>query len=203
MATFDRRRLAAQASRLAASARGAASSLKADYEAGRRGDETPVTPLWASPREQYEAVLRLIRGAPGQAASTDDDPTADAPIDDGPASERDAQEVAAAMGSVDWSAVRTATSERSADVGRAVRSMAAEVDWQRLQPVAGQVSSALIAAVAAGRIPLGGRTGSVIARAIVDQGGLGRLVGDELRKAKVPVPTGFREAIEVYGREIP
>ncbi len=81
-----------------------------------------------------------------------------------------------------------------------MRAMARQVDWTKVQPAAAQVSSALIAAVAAGQIPVGGRLGPLVARAIVDQGGLAERVGQEMSTDQAPLPD-FRDAIETTARD--
>ncbi|MEI8241422.1 MAG: hypothetical protein WCI22_18580, partial [Actinomycetota bacterium] len=65
----------------------------------------------------------------------------------------DARSVADAMRSIDWRAVKQTTKDTTA----AVREMAAQVDWAKVQPVAAEVSSALIAAIASGELKLGGK----------------------------------------------
>jgi hypothetical protein len=210
--------------RISDAARAAAASLKAEYEAGKRGDDAPTTPLWRSPREQLDAVLGLLRAAKaepvvepwsadaGAIADADADvrPAADAGAvaEAGPAAtaETDADAVAEALQGVDWHATRTAMAERTAEAARTVRAMAEQVDWGRVQPVAAQVSSALIAAVAAGQLPIAGRLGPTVARAIVDQGGFGRRVGDAVQRRQAaapgePVMPDFRGAIEATSRE--
>jgi hypothetical protein len=132
-------------------------------------------------------LLAHWRTKPDDAAETD-------------GSEADAAEVASAMRGIDWSAVRTATSERTSDAARVMRSAAEHVDWAKVQPVAAQVSSALIAAVASGRLPVGGRLGSTVARAIVDQG-LAQRVAGQLRDEPEAMPPDFRHAIETTSRE--
>ncbi len=84
--------------------------------------------------------------------------------------------------------------------------MADHVDWSKVQPVAAQVSSALIAAVASGQLGLGGRLGPTVARAIVDQGGLGQRVGAAVQRRQAAAPAApevpdFRGAIEATSRE--
>ena len=71
-----------------------------------------------------------------------------------------------------------------------------------MQPVAAQVSSALIAAVAAGRIPVGGRLGPIVVRAITDQNNLGRRVAANLEHTATPVPPDFRGIIEATATEL-
>jgi hypothetical protein len=127
----------------------------------------------------------------------------DAPHD--PASHDPVAEQALAdeVGKVDWSAVRAATAERSAEAAATMRDMAARVDWERLQPAAAQVSSALISAVAAGRLPIGGPLGTQVARAIVNQGDLARRLSVTLGRADTPVPADFGTVIEAAARELP
>lgn len=200
--------------RITGAARTAAASLKAEYEAGKRGDDAPTTPLWRSPREQLEAVLGLLRSAKG--AATDAAP-GDAVGPDGIVpgadtagetdADADADAVAEALHGVDWQATRAAMAERTTEAARTVKAMADQVDWGRVQPVVAQVSSALIAAVAAGQLPLGGRLGPTVARAIVDQGGFGRRVGAAVQRRQDATPSApavpdFRGAIEATSREI-
>lgn len=92
----------------------------------------------------------------------------------------DADEVSGLLQRIDWAAVRDSASARSGDATRAVRAMAAQVDWAKVQPVAAQASSLLIAAVASGQMPVVGRTGTLVARAMLDDGGLGERVGRQL-----------------------
>src|SRR3954465_15641361 len=47
-----------------ARARQAASSLKAEYEAGKQGDDSPTTPIWATPHQQLESLLATFKLAP-------------------------------------------------------------------------------------------------------------------------------------------
>jgi hypothetical protein len=188
----------------------AAGVLKAEYEAGKRGeDDRPVTPLWASPKEQLDAVVALLRSARDSSPAPRDDLAADdltgtAAADDlaGTAAADDVATVAVAMRSVDWAAVKSATAERGADATRVMRTMADQVDWTKVQPVAGQVTSALIAAVASGQLPVGGRIGGSVARAIVDQGGLGQLVTQRVATDGTPLPPDFRPVIEATGSEV-
>ena len=115
--------------------------------------------------------------------------------------EADAKEVAEAMRRVDWSQVRSATSEKASDVTQTMKTLADQVDWAKVQPVAAQVSSALIAAVAAGRIPVGGRLGPMVAKAITDQNNLGKRIAADLANSKAPMPPDFRGVIETTATE--
>jgi hypothetical protein len=123
------------------------------------------------------------------------------PMADAAAFDADADEVADALRRVDWTRVRTATTERSADAARTVRAMAEQVDWTRVQPVAAQVSSALIAAVASGQLGVGGRLGTTVARAIVDQGGLGQQVAARVASQHLAVPAELRRVIDATARD--
>jgi hypothetical protein len=170
-----------------------AASLKAEYEAGRHGDEKPVEPIWPTPAQQLEAVLgklRSFRRAPATVPAEGDD-----------ALDADADEVVEALGTVDWAQVRAETSRRTGDAARAMKAMADQVDWAKVQPVAAQVSSALIAAVASGRLPVGGRLTSTVARAIVDQGGLAQRVAQNLDQHQTPLPPDFRAVIDTTASE--
>ncbi|MGZ4765666.1 MAG: hypothetical protein ACXVH5_06910, partial [Ilumatobacteraceae bacterium] len=113
----------------------------------------------------------------------------------------EAQEVAEALRGVDWAEVRSSAASRTNDVTRTMRAMADHVDWSKVQPIAAQVSSALIAAVATGRIPVGGHLGPIVAKAITDQNNLGRRVAQNLQHSQTPVPTEFRGIIEATASE--
>lgn len=180
-----------------ARAKEVAASLKAQHAAGRDGDDSPAEPVWPTPKEQLEALKKLFRGTTRDGVSG---AGADAP--DEQVLDNDAAQVADALRRVDWAQVKAATSERTNDVARTMRSMAEHVEWAKVQPVAAQVSSALIAAVAAGRIPIGGQLGSMVARAITDQNNLGRRVAANLEHSSTNVPPDFRGAIEATATEL-
>lgn len=193
--------------RLAKQAKRAAATLKAEYEAGKRGDDTPAAPLWTSPIPQFDAFLALLGTTRGQAAPAAHPPTAPSSTDPMPpaadvstveagTADAEAAEVARLLGEVDWEGVRESAGARSADAVQAVKAMAAQVDWAKVQPVAAQASSALIAAVASGRLPVGGRTGALVARAMLDQGGLGERVGRQMA-GQVRVSPDLRRAIDI------
>jgi hypothetical protein len=162
-----------------------AAALKAEYDAGRQGDDRPVESIWPTPAQQLDAVmakLRSLRRTP---------PAPDTELD------ADAQEVVSALGTVDWGQVKAETARRTGDAARAMKAMADQVDWAKVQPVAAQVSSALIAAVASGRLPVGGRLTSTVARAILDQGGLAQRVGQTVDS----LPPDFRQVIDTTSTE--
>lgn len=185
---------------LSTRAKAAIETLKAEYEAGKRGDDAPSAVLWAPPRQQLESFVGLLSGLrPGArtSAAVAAPFDADQPVDTSPDTlAAEADELSGLLGKVDWVAVRESASSRSADATRAVRSMAAQVDWDRVQPVARQASSLLIAAVASGQMPVAGRTGALVARAMLDQGGLGERVGRQVLQQTALRPE-LRTVIEV------
>ncbi|MEI6401114.1 MAG: hypothetical protein WCP59_02900 [Actinomycetota bacterium] len=176
--------------RLAKQAKLAASTLKSEYEAGKRGDDTPAAVLWSSPIAHFDAFLALLGSTRAQAAPVEAAEATEA------AEAAEAAEVTRLLGEVDWAAVRESAGSRSADAVQAVKAMSAQVDWAKVQPVAAQASSALIAAVAAGKLPVGGRTGALVARAMLDQGGLGQRVGRQMA-GQVRVSPDLRRAIDI------
>ena len=176
-----------------AKAKAVAAALKAEHAAGLSGDDSPAQPVWPTPQEQLAALRNLFRSSRSSA-------TEPAEVDEGGLDD-DANEVAEALRGVDWSEVRAAAANRTSDVTKTMRTMADHVDWSKVQPVAAQVSSALIAAVAAGRIPVGGNLGPLVARAITDQNNLGKRVAQNLQRSRTPVPTEFRGVIEATASE--
>ena len=187
-----------------ARAKEVAASLKAQHAAGRDGDNSPAEPVWPTPKEQLDALKKVFRSSPQRTATANVDAADEEPSNE-ESLDRDAEHVAQALRGVDWGQVRAATSERSTEVARTMRSLADHVDWAKVQPVAAQVSSALIAAVAAGRIPVGGPLGSMVARAITDQNNLGNRVAANLQRTSTGAPPDFRptihRAIEATARE--
>jgi hypothetical protein len=181
--------IARRAGRLARAAKQSAAALKAEYESGKRGDESPVAPIWPTPKEQLDAVVALLPSARSASAPSAEELDADA------------GEVAQALRGVDWAGVRAATAQRTNDATRAMRSMAGQVDWAKVQPIAAHVSSALIAAVATGQIGVGGRLGSTVVRAIADQAGLAERVAQKFGTEEAPLPPDFRHAIDVTAEE--
>jgi len=180
-----------------AKAKQAAASLKAQHAAGRDGDDSPAEPIWPTPKDQLDALKGLFHKPQSATGS----PAPSSEVVDEAALDHDAAEVAEAMRRVDWAQVRVVTSERTTDVARTMRSLADNVDWNKVQPVAAQVSSALIAAVAAGRIPVGGSLGPMVARAITDQNNLGRRIATDLAKGNAAAPPDFRDTIETTAQE--
>jgi hypothetical protein len=198
---------------LAERARQATKALQAEYAAGKTGDPTEPEPIWGTPREQLDSLIMLLR------RSRRDGTTAD-PIEADPdeaaaeaaeaaaataaaevAAETEAEaELATALRRVDWTRVRAATSERTGDAADAMRTMAQQVDWAKVQPVAAQLSSALIAAVASGQLGLGGRLGPTVARAIINQGGVAQRLATTMHADPATRPPDFRDAIEASAR---
>lgn len=119
-------------------------------------------------------------GASTDSGSSATDPSASAP------SSSDVDSVVDALRSVDWTKVRAATSERSSAAARKMREMAADVDWGRVQAGAAVVSSALIAAVASGQVPLGGRLAGPVAKAILNDADLAGRVSARLKGDSAP-----------------
>lgn len=177
-----------------AKAREIAASLKAQHAAGRAGDDSPAEPVWPTPRQQLEALKHLFHLAPARQSEL-------SPGGDNETLESDAAEVAETLRGVNWAEVRASTTERTSEVARTMKSLADNVDWAKVQPMAAQVSSALIAAVAAGRIPVGGRLGPIVVRAITDQNNLGRRVAENLQRNPAGVPTDLRAVIEATATE--
>jgi hypothetical protein len=134
-----------------AKAKRVAGSLKAEYQAGKEGDESPAMPIWPTPKEQLDKLLGLLSSTRSAAPPPPEE------------LETDAQEVTEALRGVDWASVRAATAARTSEASRAMRAAAERVDWTKVQPIAAQVSRALIAAAASGQIPLGGRLGTTVA----------------------------------------
>lgn len=120
-------------------------------------------------REQYREGKAAVdaAAAAGSAGSDGDDSVGDA---------ADERTVIGALRDIDWAAVRHSTAAKTGDVAERMKAMAAEVDWRSAQPAAAHVSSALIAAAASGRLPLGGPLGSTLARAIMNDRGLAQRV---------------------------
>jgi hypothetical protein len=188
-------------------AKNIAASIKAEYEAGKQGDETPAAPIWATPQQQVESLASLFRtkqdddeaeGAEVAAAVAGDGSGEDLEPDD----TADAVAVADAMRGVDWAGVRSATAERTADATKAMKAMADHVDWVKVQPVAAQVSSALIAALATGQLGVGGRLATTVARAMTNQNGLGQHVAAQLDRTPADVPTDLGPTIAAASREV-
>jgi hypothetical protein len=192
-----------------AKAKQAAASVRAEYEAGKRGDDTPAQPIWATPQQQLDSLLAVFGRRTAPTATDDSEVPTPAPSEtteettDQTNDDRTdaAEEVAEAMRGVDWAGVRAATAERTADATRAMKEMADHVDWAKVQPVAAQISSALIAAIATGQLGVGGRLGSTVARAITNQGGLGQQVAARLQQTSSAVPTDLGGTIAAASRE--
>ncbi|MFZ9628223.1 MAG: hypothetical protein ACO3C1_02615 [Ilumatobacteraceae bacterium] len=130
-----------------------AQRLKAEYERGLAEEQQPAASATS----------------PDAAASTNE-----ATPDD------DVSAVAAALRSVDWASVRAVSAEKAAETKERMRAMAGDVDWSKVQAGAAVVSSALIAAVASGQIPIGGRLAGPIARAILNDSDLASRVSNSM-----------------------
>ena len=104
------------------------------------------------------------------------------------------------MRGVYWAAVKAASAEKGSDAAEAMRSMAQKVDWDKVQPVAAKVSSALIAAVATGQLPIGGTSGRV-ARAILNDQRFADRIGDRLQADHAETPDFRSNVIETTARD--
>jgi hypothetical protein len=185
---------------LARRAKQTAATLKSEYEAGKRGDDSPVEPIFPTPAEQLAALQRLVTRTPAaepraDATATDDTDT-DTDDTDTDDTDADAAEVASALRRIDWHQVRAATTERTGEAAEAMRTMARQVDWAKVQPVAAQVSSALIAAVASGRLPVGGRLGPLVLKALTDRGALASRIGATMQSGHDDLPPDFRTDLD-------
>lgn len=144
----------------------------------------------ASAKERAAAFGRTLKAeyeaGKAEVEADDGDDTADRAVHDPAAAEAtaeaDAEAVAHAMRGVDWAKVRAATGEKGAEAAQAMKSMAAEVDWDKVQPVAAKVSSALIAAVASGQLGIGGRFAAPVARAIMNDRNLAQRVSTAMER---------------------
>lgn len=137
-------------------------------------------------KAEYERGLADERAA-GTPPPADSDAGDAADGASGPPTEDDeVNAVAAALRSVDWTKVRTAAGGHSSEARERMRSLAKDVDWGKVKSGAAVVSSALIAAVAAGQIPLGGRLAGPVARAILNDADLAAKVSGAMGRDAQP-----------------
>src|SRR5258706_13213401 len=94
-----------------AKAKRVAGSLKAEYQAGKEGDESPAMPIWPTPKEQLDKLLGLLSSTRSASPPAEELDT-------------DAEEVTQALRGVDWASVRAATAARTSEASRAMRSAA-------------------------------------------------------------------------------
>ena len=118
---------------------------------------------------------------------------------DGEPSDEEA-EVTAALRGVDWAKVKAATSAKTGAAAQRMREMAKDVDWGKVQSGAAVVSSALIAGIASGQIPVTGRVTGPLARAIINDGNLAARVNASLAGSG-NAPPDFRQVIETTATE--
>jgi hypothetical protein len=121
-------------------------------------------------------------------------------IGDATASDADVEAVAVAMRGVDWSRVKAATAARTGAAAKRMKTMARDVDWAKVQSGAAVVSSALIAAVASGQIPVKGPVTGPIARAIINDGNLAARVNAVMARSGT-TPPDFRQVIDTTATE--
>jgi hypothetical protein len=177
----------------AGSARGSVAAM-AGRSLGRLTAKVMQSAKPSAVRERATAFGRLLKEEYEAGKRGDPAPT---PAEDAAT----AEEVADAMHKVDWAKVKAATASRTADATQGMKSMAAQVDWAKVQPVAAQVSTALIAAVASGQIPLGGHLGGRVVRTIMNDRDLAQKVASTLARTPGQMPPDFRGVIETTGRE--
>lgn len=182
-----------------------AQKLITEFERGRSGeggDDTTASPADAPTQARANDDAGSTSGAAGttspsarhaatnaashasEAADSADatgDAAADAPP---PADEVDS--LVDALSSVDWAKVRSAASEKGTSAAASMKKMAADVDWGKVQSGAAVVSSALIAAVASGQLPIGGRLAGPVARAILNDADLAAKVSSRLKGDEQP-----------------
>lgn len=167
-----------------------AQKLRTEFERGRAGepDAPPASSSVVDDGANGAAGTTPDTAPPAAAATaapadtsatTSSDTAADAP----PAAD-EVDSLVDALSSVDWAKVRNAASEKGSGVAASMKKMAADVDWGKVQSGAAVVSSALIAAVASGQLPIRGRLAGPVARAILNDADLAskvsaRLKGDE------------------------
>lgn len=111
-------------------------------------------------------------------------------------------DIASRLRTVDWASVKAATAAKGSEAADAARTMASRVDWAKVQPVAAQVSTALIAAVASGQIPLAG-TGGRVARAILNDQGFADRIGATLADQEASPPDLRPMVIDTTATEVP
>ena len=125
-------------------------------------------------KDEYRAGLADAQAPDDAGAADDSGSTGDA----GSTVEDDTAAVIDAMKGVDWAHVRSVTGQKSSEAARAVKEMSAQVDWSKVQPVATSVSTALIAAVASGQLPIGGPLVGRILRTILNEADLAAQVAE-------------------------
>lgn len=133
-------------------------------------------------KAEYRAGLEEMAGDGGDGASASGNEGAGADADpstlDPGTLDADTTAVIDAMRSVDWAHVRSVTGQKSSEAAKAVKDMTAQVDWSKVQPVATSVSTALIAAVASGQLPIGGPLGGRVLRTILNEADLAARVAE-------------------------
>lgn len=151
-----------------------AQKLLTEFERGRSGEPEPS----AEPAATTASAASAQPNASTAAADATDTPP--------PSATDDVDSLVDALSSVDWAKVRTAASEKGSGVATSMKKMAADVDWGKVQSGAAVVSSALIAAVASGQLPIGGRLAGPVARAILNDSDLASKVSSRLKGDEQP-----------------
>lgn len=160
-----------------------AQKLLTEFERGRSGE--------AEPSAEPAATTEPTASAQPDASTASAQPNASAAAADAtdtppPSATDDVDSLVDALSSVDWAKVRAAASEKGSGVATSMKKMAADVDWGKVQSGAAVVSSALIAAVASGQLPIGGRLAGPVARAILNDSDLASKVSSRLKGDEQP-----------------
>lgn len=163
-----------------------AQKLLTEFERGRAGEADAPD---ASNAHAASDAAGAPPSNPADAAAAD---AAASPSDPAPADDVDS--LVDALSSVDWAKVRAAASEKGSGVATSMKKMAADVDWAKVQSGAAVVSSALIAAVASGQLPIGGRLAGPVARAILNDSDLASKVSS--RMAGNEQPPDLRDRVQ-------
>ena len=162
-----------------------AQKLLIEFERGRSGEADPSAEPPAGPSAESNASAApnaSTASAQPNAAGGATDATGTPP----PSAADDVDSLVDALSSVDWAKVRAAASEKGSGVATSMKKMAADVDWGKVQSGAAVVSSALIAAVASGQLPIGGRLAGPVARAILNDSDLASKVSSRLKGDEQP-----------------
>ena len=162
-----------------------AQKLLTEFERGREGEAEPSAEPPADPSADPNASA-APDASTASAQPNASTAAADATDTPPPSATDDVDSLVDALSSVDWAKVRAAASEKGSGVATSMKKMAADVDWGKVQSGAAVVSSALIAAVASGQLPIGGRLAGPVARAILNDADLASKVSSRLKGDEQP-----------------
>jgi hypothetical protein len=181
--------------RAADRARKAAEVLKDEYRKGTEGDESPVQSIGRTATDVLKTWMAKPEPKPEPAAA--DVPTSESVS----AVEPEADAVAGLLKKVDWRSVSASVTDSRA--AERMKDLAAQVDWAAAKPVAARIGAALIAAAASGQLGgLEGRSGAIVARAIINQTGLADKVADLVARDRTPATESLRTYIDATATEV-